>query len=469
MRFSELFNIDRTPEDDWFDPHLTIDTKLFIDPMLMLHAGKSWSDAHSELIEYFGHCYKLIAKAGSEDAPTARAALRLLQFPEPEEFHLGYTSHGTKGSGAGKGYAQTIMDGIKIAVAAGLNKPEHIEEIGILHDGIGADRISDMVCNVLKSRFIQYTQEIAKRHNIPLTEFKIKQMDLEYGRMRQAVLQLPATPNNTPLLLVPQRILSTLPTLNAEDWFYSDFNRDLRDSLNLQVGRRVPKSTIVELAQQHPDRIRQWAKEQASRPDLKGYNFSTDPEGYIAWDKEGHAFANANPLPPRRIDSTEDLIRLMNDIVNQFKHFIEHRGGWKLLWDTDRNPRKEEFAQLLFQAIAQTHLRYFNIELDREVELGRGPVDFKASCGTHIRLLIEVKKLENSKFWQGLENQLPSYLTSDECNTGWFLVLQYKDNKSNSKIEEINSRIHQISEKTGNKIYHSFVDARPKESASKII
>jgi hypothetical protein len=42
MRFSESYNITRIDDDDWFDPSLTIDTKLFVDPLLMLEAGGVW-------------------------------------------------------------------------------------------------------------------------------------------------------------------------------------------------------------------------------------------------------------------------------------------------------------------------------------------------------------------------------------------------------------------------------------------
>lgn len=35
MRFSEFFHIKRDEDDDWFDPNLTLDTKLFIDPLLL--------------------------------------------------------------------------------------------------------------------------------------------------------------------------------------------------------------------------------------------------------------------------------------------------------------------------------------------------------------------------------------------------------------------------------------------------
>ena len=35
MIFSRIFDITKTSDDDWFDPILSIDTKLFIDPFLI--------------------------------------------------------------------------------------------------------------------------------------------------------------------------------------------------------------------------------------------------------------------------------------------------------------------------------------------------------------------------------------------------------------------------------------------------
>ena len=86
----------------------------------------------------------------------------LLSFPEPSELCLGYTESGTAGTGSGAQNAGLIVGSIVTAIAAGLNRPEHIEEIGILNEGLGADRISDAACNVLKSLIIEYTREVAR-------------------------------------------------------------------------------------------------------------------------------------------------------------------------------------------------------------------------------------------------------------------------------------------------------------------
>lgn len=47
--------------------------------------------------------------------------------------------------------------------------------------------------------------------------------------------------------------------------------------------------------------------------------------------------------------------------------------------------------------------------------------------------LLERRKLHNGKFRNGLESQLPSYLESDECQDGWYVSIQYKDNKAARK------------------------------------
>lgn len=70
MQFSEAFEIERSEQDDWFDPDLSIDTRLFLDPFLLLdekeHRESLFADAHDQLIEHFARCYELLAKAGAK-------------------------------------------------------------------------------------------------------------------------------------------------------------------------------------------------------------------------------------------------------------------------------------------------------------------------------------------------------------------------------------------------------------------
>lgn len=473
MRFSRAFGIARNGRDDWFDADTTVDTKLFLDPFLLLKAGPAWVPAHDELVRHFQHCYRLVAKATSTTSLSAKSAYRLLTFPEAFEFGLGYTASSTHGSGGGAAQARTIADGIAVAVAAGLDEPEHIEEIGILNEGFGADRISDAALNVLKARFIKYTQSVASRHHLPTEQHRIRNasVDLDAARWIDDVVKLPTNPSTgDPLLLVPRRLLRDLPTLNAEDWFQSDINNEVRDYLNIKVGQTIRKSEIVDLARKNPEKVREWARTQTTRTDLFGYDFAHDPKGVANYDTATVAYAQANPLtlagPPT---SQAELSVLIGKVLGNFKSFVEDGGGWKLLWNTDGSEKNEDAAQLLFMGMAREYLRLFGVEVDREVELGRGPVDFKVSAGHNTRLLIEVKKDHSGTFWNGLDDQLPSYLASDDTSEGWFAAIQYRSSKTIlARLRQLPSAVQEAGERTGKDLHYIAIDGRRPLSASKI-
>lgn len=472
MRFSESFKVNRTDEDDWFDTHLTIDTPLFIDPLLMFDVGGYWKKAHDELIAHFVHCYSLVAKSTGNNSISGKSVHKLLSFPEPFEFGFGYTKDGTKGAGSGKKYAGHMVHSIESAIRAGLTKIEHIEEIAILNEGIGADRISDATANVLKKQFILYTQNIARRHNIPLDKHRVRnsRVILEDARWCNEVVELPTNPETgAPIILVPEFILSELPILNAEDWFWSDLNEELRLSLDIKVKQKIPKKEIVEYARRNPHLVQEWVRSQACRSDLAPYNYDADPAGLVQWDKRPAQFAHDNPLPGRSVQTLEDFIGLIDEIIKKFDQFIKKQGGWSLLWNDDDSEKGEKAAQLAFLGFAQQYFRQFNIELDREVDFGRGPVDFKVSSGTSLRLLIEMKKLHNGKFWNGLRHQIVSYLESDGARVAWFIVLQYRDNaQASDRLKRLPLEAYKISQENNVRIFHKVIDVRRPLSASKI-
>lgn len=473
MRFSTAYSLKHEAGYGWFDPDLTVDTRLFLDPFRLLKSGATWAKAHADLVGHFAHCYHLVAKAPNQQSNSAKAAMRLLTFPEPYEFGLGYTVASTRGSGGGALQARVIMDGIAVALAAGLAEPEHIEEIGILNEGFGADRISDAALNVLKPYFVRYTQGIARRHGVPLRRHKLRNaiLDRENARWLERHVELPTnTATGGPVLLIPKKLLRELPTLNAEDWFQSDINDEVRSYMNVQVGKTIPKREIVKLARKHPDAVRIWARNQTSRMDLKGYDFRADPKGVVSYDKAA-VYAQNNPLHVLPApDSQADLSRLVGEILAKFKAYIEDGGGWRLLWnDNDHSEKNEDAAQLAFMGMAREYLRLYGVEVDREVELGRGPVDFKVSAGHNIRLLIEVKKVHTGTFWNGLNDQLPSYLVSDDTTEGWLVAIQYRDAKTTtSRLKSLPDDVRAAAQRTGKTLHFVAIDGRRPLSASKI-
>lgn len=475
VKFSVHFGITRSRVDDWFDPDLSIDTKLFLDPFLLLDEASKpraiWSASHARLIEHFARCYDLLAKGAGPGTVSEAVVRGLLTFPEPSELCLGYTATGTAGSGSGPTNAKLIIGSIVTAIAAGLDRPEHIEEIGILSEGVGADRISDATCNVLKPTIIKYTQAVVRRHGIPTSPVRVRhtRCNLTTGRWIDEDVELPVNPlNGRGVLLVPQRLLNRLPTLNADDWFDSAFNADLRRDLNVHVGQKVPKREIVRAARRHPDRIRAWADELRRSGSVASYDFARDPLGIVSWQDAGEAFAAGNVLQ-RPVQDLAELRSFVEDLLALFKVFIEQQGGWKLLWNDDGNEKPEEAAQLTLLGMARPYCRAHGVEIDREVNLGRGPVDFKVSSGVAIRLLIEAKKLHNGDFWNGLDNQLPSYLVSDQTSDGWLLAIRYRTGGiSDKRATELPRRVRAVNQREAMTIGYTTIDARPKSSASRL-
>ena len=62
------------------------------------------------------------------------------------------TGSGTKGAGSGRDLAITMAAAIAEAITHGLLQIRHLEEIAILREGIGADRMSDATGESLRRR-----------------------------------------------------------------------------------------------------------------------------------------------------------------------------------------------------------------------------------------------------------------------------------------------------------------------------
>jgi hypothetical protein len=474
MLASKCFGIKPKKGDDWFDAILNVDTPLFVDPFLVFKEDSElWADAHESIIKHFENAFLLIAEGNLKPTSLAyKKALAILEFKEPKEMCLGYTESGVDGAGSGRGFAKKIADAITEAIKRGLIHPKHFEELGVLSEGIGPDRISDITCTILKTKLIRYTQKIALRHNIKLDKHKVFAGNFNEQRKRweSPEVNLPTNPfSDKPFLFVPERFLSELPELNASDWWEYYESVKLRDDVNYEIMGKVDKKTIIEMARKNPQIVRDWTIEKEAS-EGNPYRFDEDPLGYIKWFAEAERYAKDNPLILQPATTPSTFFNTINSLLKQFKFFIEEQGGWSLLWnEKTETDKREKAVQLLFKGIASNYCKANNISIDAEVNLGRGPVDFKFSNGYSQRAHLEIKKVHNGAFWDGLKSQLPSYMNSDEVKDGWFLAVRYRDtNNTKERLKQIPEVLKEISAEKGLNLRYIIVDARPKDSASKI-
>lgn len=469
MQFSEHFGVGPDEDDDWFDPILDTDTRLFVDPFLIFKEQSGpWATAHDELIGYFDKAFKLLS--GHEDNRQSlqyRRVVDLMRFKEPEEFCLGYVAKGTRGAGSGGGLARAVTRAMVQAIKRGLDEGmAHFEELGVLVERINRDRISDMTVSILKPRFIGYTQQIASELGIETQPVTVPNSSYDTRRKRweAATHDLPVNPyNGKAVLLTPKRFLRELPTLNPDDWFdYAEAT--LRDDLNLHVMENVDSKGIVKLARSRADLIREWTKvREGEKP--KPYDVDRDAKGLHNWNMLARDIVNSHPMER---DPDESVTEFVARVVAMFKHYVEQERGWVLLYNDDTGkPKREESVQLLFKGIVQYYCLANAVRLDREVYLGKGPVDFAFTKTAFERVLLEIKKMTNSDYWHGLETQLTSYLKSDQCQHGWFLAVRYDDRPvSKQRTKDLPTRTATAATASGFKLRSEWIDARPKASAS---
>lgn len=473
MLFSAAFDVHVGPDDDWFDTILDVDTRLFVDPFLIFkEIDGAWASAHQRMVDHFEQAFLLVASNPNPRSQTYRKAVRMVVFKEPREMCLGYTDDGTDGAGSGKGFGELIARHMAAAIQRGLGKMEHFEELGIFNKGIGRDRISDAACTILKPELVRYTQEVADRYDLKLETHAVYGAIFDQQRQRfdpAATANVLTNPvNGRPLVLVPTRFLRDLPTLNDRDWFDHDEDRLLREDLSYELIKNVRKETIVSRARSRMTEVREWTKAQETRP-AEAYDTDADLMGVLGWEPAANAFTTSNPLAMIAPSDQAAFEAVIEKVIDRFKLFVEQQGGWDLLWNkTEEKP--EDAAQLLLYGIARNYCEANNVVVSREVELGRGPVDFTFSNGYSQRAHLEAKKTNNGKFWNGLDRQLPSYMESDSVQLGWFLAIRYRTGKQWDKRDlELPARVALAARTHGRDLRLALVDARKPISASKIV
>ena len=152
---------------------------------------------------------------------------------------------------------------------------------------------------------------------------------------------------------------------------------------------------------------------------------------YYIREKEDHGDQAVEVSAQRRHDTETVLVQMVQRVVADvaentllyltsltsydealarakgFKQYVENQDGYKLINKpgTEKPFARESDVQLFFGLI------FFGSEFDvnREVNNGRGPVDFKISKGAIDKSLIEVKLASNSRLKQNLEKQVEVY------------------------------------------------------------
>lgn len=484
MRFSTAAGVTRGADDDWFDLVVDQDSPLYIDPYLVFEdEDPFWAGCYDEVVAFFELATGLVLAAGGEhDTPAWRKAVDLLSFPEPHEFALGVSMRSPRGAGTGRKFARRISEVLELLGTSRVQSLASIGGFALFCSGIGVDRISDILGNILKARFIQYTANVDARHGLPAQPVSVKHSAWNAVRGRWVNSDVELFANDATgggVLLVPERFLKDIPRVEPDQfWGWAEFNQAtlLRDDLNFDLSLSLTKSEKVvaarKVAWERPEAAIDYLAKIAGDTHLP-YDVASDPKGLVGWYEAGlDAAASVGVTPSTtNVPATADgfnewVIALAED----FRFVVENTDAYLALWDDSKvTHRRETIAQALAGVMWRQQCKVANVDLGKEVNAGSGPVDFKFSQGWQRRALLEVKYIESSHFTDGAQKQLPQYLKSEEIDFGVYLAIGFGDRDfERPRVKLVEETCKAIAEQKGIEIRLVLVDARPRVSASKL-
>lgn len=217
MRVSQYFKLGRDQTTlDFVDVPIGNDTAVFLDPSRLRSLQSTWaSECNSILQHFFESLLQHLSTNNEQEGINMLAALT-----EKNEFHLGFSTGISDGRAFGKGYAREVWNAMKKSLASKTGILQDLEDTCLFIEGIGPDRISDAVCNIIRGPLIKYTQDVCNYYGIPLTQDvpsgPIWNVDLEVWE--DNLVPLPITKFGK-LLLVPKLVVRQRLVYDSSKYF----------------------------------------------------------------------------------------------------------------------------------------------------------------------------------------------------------------------------------------------------------
>ncbi|HLL47661.1 MAG TPA: hypothetical protein VK399_13205 [Longimicrobiaceae bacterium] len=198
---------------------------------------------------YFGELESTLsdARAGSDVAHKRMG--KLADFPEPGEFGFGFTRRSWRGRGVGNGelsaYILEVMYQCPTLAKVCTVHPDALAFIPF----VATDRVSDVIANVSKDAFIEYTQQQADFYGFDprcMREVPVKHVwdpaNCEFVTRRVVV---PVREDGLPILLAPKEIVRSSPPVRP-----SQYTRTFHG-----VRRSLTKDEILQELGDRPNRL----------------------------------------------------------------------------------------------------------------------------------------------------------------------------------------------------------------------
>lgn len=446
--FSDIFGIDEHILEEYgaFNISLINDLPLFIDPFLLYASKKEeFRQLHSNILKYLS-----FLKSKSEQQRISDVQIKMWYcFPEVKQNWLGYSRSGNKGAGLGMKFGKSMSELMSL-VYSNLNREtitstSHLEKMCLFNEGVGKDNISDFTCNLIKNYLLEYTQEFA---DLYLSKESVKEVmvnkvyfDYENEYWMPAQYRLPFW-NGDYVILTPKDLLTKDENwINHKDLINSFLkvcdsvtNDTLRYRINELYRKCLPRNprekdvtyAIKKTITQFPELLDYYIKlKEENKEGAKNVSKQKVADVQSLFIKQVQqlilklsSYSNFYKIRTNTLDASRKRVMFL-------KQVIENNDGYRLFYFRGSPIEREADLQVIFR------LTWFGAPYDvnREVNNGRGPVDYVISMGADDKTLVEFKLASNKKLKQNLANQVKVYESANQTKQSIIVILYFSSSE----------------------------------------
>ena len=458
--FSDFFHVDREVIEAYgaVDISLINDLPLFVDPFLLFNSrNPDFQKIHQEMIDYL-----LFLKQQSERCRVLSPGMRYAwyTFSEVKQNWLGFSLSGNAGCGMGQDFANGLFSGLN-SIFSDFGKEtitigKHMEKLCLISPRVGRDKISDFTTNFAKRYLLSYTQEFARTYLDPSQCKTIPIPKVYFNKDTTSWVSeeyyLPCH-NDDYVLLTPKAMLTRDDTfINRADMLHN--LQEIAPSIPDAALRFELEMYFQNVLTKKKKEISQTEKERKATDLISRHPVLID---YYVRYKEDHE-DQATSISKEKVkevqvlynDQISELIQKLTSTdfykiipdaheeaakrVQYLKHVIEDQDGYRLFYFAGNPIKREADLQVIYRLVWYGS----PFSIDREVNNGRGAVDYKISYGKENSTLVEFKLASNSKLKQNLAKQVEIYKKASETERAIKVILFFTDEEEKKVYDILN-------------------------------
>lgn len=457
--FSDFFNVNQDTIESYGAVNISLinDLPLFVDPFLLFNSDKKeYQEIHNGIIKYL----LFLQNQSRQQKVLSQGMMKSWYlFSEIKQTWLGFSLSGNCGRGLGHDFAYNLHEVLKSIFSEfgreTVTKSPHLEKLCLISPKVGRDKISDFTTNFTKEYILNYNQIFAEKYldESQCKIFSIPRVKFNYDTQTwmSKEYKLPCYKNDY-VLLTPRDMLVRDETFINRNDMINNLER-IAPSVEDEQIRFQLNQYLINVLHKKKKELSKTEKEQAATLLIKANPQIIDY--YIKYKEENEeqassiskeVVAEVKTLFNDQLQQLTNVLKTSTDFykenpssyeeslkrVGYLKTVIEDMDGYRLFYLNGKPIKRESDLQIIYRLVwyATTY------DVNREVNNGRGPADYKISSGRKDSTIVEFKLASNTKLKKNLENQVEIYKKANQTDNAIKVILFFTDNELN-KINKI--------------------------------